>query len=216
MAGGGAPVVTMVAGVILEEKKVEGGLGYGYDLGFSVGLMTEANKHHIDRMALRAWFQRFSGYPQRIGFHQSRCHTSLFIYHQGSDTAYLLLYVDDIVLTASSTGLVQAIIASLHKEFAMTDLGPLNYFFGIHATRTASGMFLSQKQYASEIIEWAGMLSCHPCRTQVEPGAKLTSHGQPVKDPTLYRSLAGALQYLTFTRPDIFNVVQQICIFMHD
>ncbi|XP_071687953.1 uncharacterized mitochondrial protein AtMg00810-like [Rutidosis leptorrhynchoides] len=151
-----------------------------------------------------------------IGFHQSRCDTSLFIYRQGSDTAYLLLYVDNIVLTASSTGLLQRIISSLHKEFAMTDLGTLNYFLGIHATRNASGMFLSQRQYATEVIERAGMPTCHPCRTPVEPGAKLTSHGPPVKDPTLYRSLAGALQYLTFTRPDITYTVQQICLFMHD
>ncbi|XP_071689215.1 uncharacterized mitochondrial protein AtMg00810-like [Rutidosis leptorrhynchoides] len=108
------------------------------------------------------------------------------------------------------------IISSLHKEFAMTDLGPLNYFLGIHATRTASGMFLSQIQYATEIIERVGMPTSHPCRTPVEPGAKLTSHGPPVKDPTLYRSLAGALQYLTFTRLDISYAVQQICLFMHD
>ncbi|XP_071688908.1 uncharacterized mitochondrial protein AtMg00810-like [Rutidosis leptorrhynchoides] len=60
------------------------------------------------------------------------------------------------------------------------------------------------------------MATCHPCRTPVEPGAKLTTHGPPVKDPTLYRSLAGALQYLTFTRPDITYAVQQICLFMHD
>ncbi|XP_071738902.1 secreted RxLR effector protein 161-like [Rutidosis leptorrhynchoides] len=60
------------------------------------------------------------------------------------------------------------------------------------------------------------MATCHPCRTPVEPGDKLTTHGPPVKDPTLYRSLAGALQYLTFTRPDISYAVQQICLFMHD
>ncbi|XP_071719140.1 uncharacterized mitochondrial protein AtMg00810-like [Rutidosis leptorrhynchoides] len=60
------------------------------------------------------------------------------------------------------------------------------------------------------------MPSCHPCRTPVEPGAKLTSHGPPVKDLTLYRSLAGALQYLTFTRLDILYDIQQICLFMHD
>ncbi|XP_071738807.1 uncharacterized mitochondrial protein AtMg00810-like [Rutidosis leptorrhynchoides] len=60
------------------------------------------------------------------------------------------------------------------------------------------------------------MTSCRPCRTPVEPGAKLTSHGPPVKDPTLYRSLAGTLQYLTFTRPDISYSVQQLCLYMHD
>ncbi|XP_071691644.1 uncharacterized mitochondrial protein AtMg00810-like [Rutidosis leptorrhynchoides] len=98
----------------------------------------------------------------------------------------------------------------------MTDLGSLNYFLGIRATRTASGLFLSQKQYATEVIERAGMPTCHPCRTPVEPSAKLTCHGPPVKGPTLYLSLAGALQYLTFTRPNISYAVQQVCLFMHD
>nr|GFC64159.1 NBS-containing resistance-like protein [Tanacetum cinerariifolium] len=46
----------------------------------------------------------------------------------GSDIAYLLLYVDDIVLTASSRAFLQRIITLLHSEFAMTDLGSLNYF----------------------------------------------------------------------------------------
>ncbi|GKG32212.1 ribonuclease H-like domain-containing protein, partial [Tanacetum coccineum] len=46
--------------------------------------------------------------------------------------------------------------------------------------------------------------------------SKLGSDGDPVSDPTLYRSLAGALQYLTFTRPDLSYVVQQICLYMHD
>ncbi|XP_071713507.1 uncharacterized mitochondrial protein AtMg00810-like [Rutidosis leptorrhynchoides] len=119
-------------------------------------------------------------------------------------------------LQASSTGLLQRIIASLLTEFAMTDLGPLNYFLGISATRTALGLFLSQKQYAADILERANISTCHPCRTPVEPGAKLTTHGPPVADLTLYCSLAGALQYLTFTCPDISYVVQQVCLFMHD
>ncbi|GKA90445.1 hybrid signal transduction histidine kinase M, partial [Tanacetum coccineum] len=68
----------------------------------------------------------------------------------GADTAYLLLYVDDIVLTASSFDLLQQIITSLHAEFSMTDLGSLNYFLGISVTRNASGMFLSQQKYATE------------------------------------------------------------------
>ncbi|XP_071741270.1 uncharacterized mitochondrial protein AtMg00810-like [Rutidosis leptorrhynchoides] len=37
-----------------------------------------------------------------------------------------------------------------------------------------------------------------------------------VSNPTLYRILVSALQYLTFTQPDIMYVVQQLCLFMHD
>ncbi|GJX95769.1 ribonuclease H-like domain-containing protein, partial [Tanacetum coccineum] len=110
----------------------------------------------------------------------------------GSDT-YLLLYVDDIILTASSTSLLQCIVSLLHAEFAMTDLDPLNYFLGISATHTTSGIFLSQTKYVTEILEQAHMLSCNPCRTPIDTEKKLGPEGSPVTDPTLYRSLAGSL-----------------------
>ncbi|GJW67183.1 ribonuclease H-like domain-containing protein, partial [Tanacetum coccineum] len=168
------------------------------------------------KQAPRAWFQRFASYITRVGFHSSRCDSSLFIYKHGPDTAYLLLYVDDIVLTASSQPLLQRIIASLHQEFSMTDLGSLNYFLGISVTRDSSGLFLSQKKYAIEILEKAHMVSCNPSRTPVDTESKLGVDGDPVSDPTLYRSLAGSLQYLTFTRPDISYAVQQVCLHMHD
>ncbi|GJU28338.1 ribonuclease H-like domain-containing protein, partial [Tanacetum coccineum] len=168
------------------------------------------------KQAPRAWFQRFASYITRVGFSHSRCDSSLFIYRHGTDTAYLLLYVDDIVLTASSEGLLQRIIRSLHQEFAMTDLGPLNYFLGISVTRDSSGLFLSQKKYAVEILEKAHMVNCNPSRTPVDTESKLGVDGDPVSDPTLYRSLAGSLQYLTFTRPDISYAVQQVCLHMHD
>ncbi|XP_056685955.1 uncharacterized mitochondrial protein AtMg00810-like [Spinacia oleracea] len=131
--------------------------------------------------------------------------------------AYVLLYVDDIILSTSSDTLRKSIMSLLFSEFAMKDLGPLSYFLGIAVTRHSGGLFLSQKQYATEIIERAGMASCKPSSTPVDTKAKLSaSTGSPTDDPSLYRSLAGALQYLTFTRPDISYAVQQICLFMHD
>ncbi|GJX89987.1 ribonuclease H-like domain-containing protein [Tanacetum coccineum] len=147
---------------------------------------------------------------------QNKTDSSLFIFHKGPDTAYLLLYVDDIILTASSTSLLQRVISLLHAEFAMTDLDPLNYFLGISATRTTSGIFLFQIKYATEILEQAQMLNCNPCRTPIDTEKKLGPEGSLVTDPTLYCSLAGSLQYLTFTRPDLSYAVQQLCLYMHD
>ncbi|GJY72601.1 ribonuclease H-like domain-containing protein [Tanacetum coccineum] len=60
------------------------------------------------------------------------------------------------------------------------------------------------------------MLNCNPCKTPVDTDTKLGPHGSPVEDPSFYRSLVGALQYLTFTRPDLSYAVQQICLYMHD
>nr|GEZ05663.1 ribonuclease H-like domain-containing protein [Tanacetum cinerariifolium] len=97
-------------------------------------------------------------------------------------------------LAPSSTSLMQRIISLLHAEFAMTDLGPLNYFLGISTTRTTFGIFLSQTKYATEILEQAQMLNCNPCRTPIDTENKLGPEGSPVTDPTLYRSLVGSLQ----------------------
>jgi len=50
------------------------------------------------KQAPRAWHTRFATYLLSLGFVEAKSDTSLFTYHRGSDTAYLLLYVDDIVL----------------------------------------------------------------------------------------------------------------------
>nr|GEZ03795.1 hypothetical protein [Tanacetum cinerariifolium] len=101
-------------------------------------------------------------------------------------------------------------VCHLQSEFAMTDLGSLNYFFGISAQRSTSGLFLSQSKFAEEILERAHMQNCNPCWTLVDTKSKLGSDGDPVSDRTLYRSLVGALQYLTFTRSDLSYTVYQL------
>nr|AAN34944.1 Putative retroelement [Oryza sativa Japonica Group] len=169
------------------------------------------------KQAPRAWYQRFATYIRQLGFTSSASDTSLFIYKDGDNVAYLLLYVDDILLTASSTSLLQHITARLHSEFAMTDLGDLHFFLGISVTRSADGLFLSQWQYAVDLLRRAGMSECHPTATPVDARCKLSAtDGAPVSDPMEYRSLAGALQYLTLTRPEIAYAIQQVCLFMHD
>ena len=99
----------------------------------------------------------------------------------------------------------------------MKDLGPLHHFLGISVSRTPSSLHLSQRQYFLDILSRAGMSDCNPVSSPVDTKAKLSSTvGSPVHDPSLYRSLADALQYATLTRPDVAYVVQQVCLHMHD
>lgn len=86
--------------------------------------------------------------------------------------AYLLLYVDDIILTANTSSTLTSVINSLKAEFAMSDLGDIHHFLGVNVTRTASGLFLSQQQYLLEILDRASMLNCNPISTPVDTKAK--------------------------------------------
>ena len=68
----------------------------------------------------------------------------------------------------------------------MKDLEPLNYFLGITVTRHDGGLFLSQKKYADEILERAGMSSCKSCPTPIDTKQKLnTKTSTPYEDPPL-------------------------------
>jgi hypothetical protein len=171
------------------------------------------------KQAPQAWYQRFATYLRRLGFVASTSDTSLFVLKDGASIAYLLLYVEDIVLTASSSTLLQHIMARLSSEFAMTDLGDLHHFLGISVTRSPDGLFLSQRQYVVDLLQRTGMAECHSSATPVDTQAKLSvSVGAPLSasDSSDYKSLVGALQYLTLTRPDLPYAVQQVCLFMHD
>jgi hypothetical protein len=148
------------------------------------------------KQAPRVWYSRFASHLFQLGFTETKSDTSLFVYRKGEDIIYLLLYVDDIVLTASSMALLRRTISALQQEFSLKDLGQLHHLV--------------------DILDHAGMRDCKPCTTPVDINPKLSADGDPVSDATDFRSLAGALQYLTFTRPDISYVVQQICLHMHD
>jgi hypothetical protein len=165
----------------------------------------------------RAWYNRFATYIISLGFVEAKSDTSLFIFQRGTDTVYLLIYVDDIVLNASNAALLQRIISALKREFAMKDLGPLHHFLGVSVQYQVDGLFFTQRQFALNIFERTGMVDCKLVSTTVDTQAKVSAKSRPpIADLTYFRSLAGALQYLTFTCPDLAYAVQQICLYMHD
>ena len=97
------------------------------------------------KQAPRTWYQQFAEVVTNIGFVNSISDYSLFIFCHGSNIAYLLLYVDDIILNASSDTLRQSIMTQLSFEFAMKDLDPLSYFLGIAVSRNSTGYFFLNK-----------------------------------------------------------------------
>ena len=107
------------------------------------------------KQAPRAWYSRFATFLLTLGFTEAKTDTSLFIYLHRNETAYLLLYVDDIVLTASSQQLLERVISSLQQEFAMKDLGQLHHFLGVTVETRPSGLFFTSGSMHSTF--WSGL-----------------------------------------------------------
>ncbi|KAG7539479.1 Ribonuclease H-like superfamily [Arabidopsis suecica] len=168
------------------------------------------------KQAPRAWFDKFSSYLIEFGFICSTRDPSLFIYQQERSVMLLLLYVDDMVLTGNDSSLIKRLLDKLNEKFMMKDMGPLKYFLGIQAEFTPKGLFLNQEKYALDLLQNAGMMDCAPMPTPLPVQIDRMPHQNEVfQNPTYFRSLAGKLQYLTLTRPDIQYAVNLICQKMH-
>ncbi|CAL8147678.1 unnamed protein product [Prunus armeniaca] len=190
-----------------------------------VGFVDPTYPDHVCRLrrslyglkqAPRAWFHCFSSHLLRLGFITSQSDSSLFVYTQGSIHIYLLIYVDNILVTGSDPSCITTLISNLGRQFSMKDLGPANYFLGMEFVRTPSGLSITQTKYVVDLLKRVNMHEAKPVPTPALSGRRLSiSDGDPLPDPTEYRSTVGALQYLTLTRPDIAFVVNQVCQFMH-
>jgi hypothetical protein len=99
-----------------------------------------------------AWYSKLSTRLVQLGFVISKADMSLFIYNKNNIVLYLLLYVDDIVVTSSSTNAVTPLLQDLRSNFAIKGLGDLHYFLGIQVIKKNDGIILSQENYAVEIL----------------------------------------------------------------
>ncbi|RVX02403.1 Retrovirus-related Pol polyprotein from transposon RE1 [Vitis vinifera] len=108
---------------------------------------------------------------------------------------YLVVYVDDIVITDSNQDGIQKLKQHLFTHFQTKDLEKLKYFLGIEIAQSSSGVVLSQRKYALDILEEIGMLDCKPVDTPMDPNVKLVpGQGEPLGDPGRYRRLVGKFE----------------------
>lgn len=137
------------------------------------------------------------------------------MHHSSSTVIYILVYVDDLIITGTNPTLIQKFIQQLDRVFALKDLGDLHYFLGIQINRSNNSLTLNQQGYIRDILERTHMSDSTPLSTPANAPSKLTSTGDPFSDPKLYRQVVGALQYTTITRPDITDAVNRVCQYMH-
>ena len=168
------------------------------------------------KQSSRAWFGRFSYVVQEFGMLCSTAYHSVFYHHNSSgECIYLVVYVDDIVITGSDQDGIQKLKQHLFTNFQTKDLGKLKYFLGIEIAQSSSGVVLSQRKYALDILEETGMLDCKQVGTPMDHNVKLVpGQGESLGDLGRYRRLVGKLNYLTITRPNISFPVSVVSQFL--
>jgi hypothetical protein len=103
------------------------------------------------------WFDRFYKFLIFLGFVSSQTDRSFFIYCQDSTKLFILVYVDDIIVTGSDNSIISRFLDQIQTAFPITDLGDLHYFLGIEATRVSTGYLFCQSKYIEEILQAVGL-----------------------------------------------------------
>ena len=144
----------------------------------------------------QAWFNWFSSVVQEFGMIRSTTDHSVF-YHDAStgQCIYLIVYVDDIVITGNDHNGIQKLKQYLFSHFQTKDLGKAQF---------NSKVVISQRKYTLDILTDTDVSDYKPVVTPMNPNVKLVPcPGEPLQDPGRYRQLVGKLNYLTITRSDI-------------
>lgn len=117
------------------------------------------------KQAPRAWYNEFRLFLIQLGFVNSIADVSLFVLNKTPILLYVLVYVDNIVVTGNNTNAVTQTIKELSDRFSLNDHGELSYFLGMEATRTSSGLYLTQTKYITDLLTRTNMANVKPVST---------------------------------------------------
>ncbi|GJU54752.1 retrovirus-related pol polyprotein from transposon TNT 1-94 [Tanacetum coccineum] len=158
------------------------------------------------KQAPRAWYDELSTFLLQNHFFKGIIDPTLFIRRFDDDILVVQVYVDDIIFGSTHPRYTQLFSDLMKSRFEMSMMGEMTFFLGLQVNQSPRGIFINQSNYVLEILKKYGMETCDPVGTPMEIKDKLDldQNGSPV-DATKYRSMIGALMYLTSSRPDIVH-----------
>lgn len=158
----------------------------------------------------RNWNNMLHNYFTQEGFVQSLADPCVYVKGTETGRVIAIVWVDDIIISASNTAVLKGVKESLMKRFKMKDLGVLSWFLGIQFRCERDCIEMNQTQYVERILSKFKMSDCKPKAVPCELGANKAceSNGSEFENASLYREIVGSLIYLmTCTRPDLCYVV---------
>nr|GEW04426.1 hypothetical protein [Tanacetum cinerariifolium] len=162
------------------------------------------------KQAPRAWYNKLSTFLLQNHFFKGTIDPMLFIRRFHDDILVVHVYVDDIIFGSTHPRYIQLFYDPMKGRFEMSMMGEMTFFLGLQVNQSPCGIFINQSNYVLEILKKHRMESCDPVGIlmKIKDKLDLDQNGTPV-DATKYRSMIGALMYLTSSRP---NIVHATCL----
>ncbi|GJW32445.1 retrovirus-related pol polyprotein from transposon TNT 1-94 [Tanacetum coccineum] len=155
------------------------------------------------KQAPRAWYDKLSSFLIEHGFTKGIIDPTLFTRRHGEDILLVQVYVDDIIFGSTNPDFSKRFANLMKNNFEMSMMGELKFFLGLQVHQSPRGIFISQSQYAIELLKKHGLDECVSMSTPMAT-ERLDAdlQGTPT-DQTTYRRIIGELMYLTANRLDI-------------
>ena len=185
--------------------------GYEEDIGVGGKVVCKLNRSLYGlKQSGRNWNQMLHKFFTSYKFTQAKCDACVYMQSRGSGVILVLIWVDDMVISASSLILMSKIKDLLKQTFRMKDMGEISWFLGIKFSRGAGYLTMNQSEYIRKKLKEFGMLNAKPRGTPCEVGDYKVVDSDDC-DPSKYRNMVGSIIYaMTCTRPDLSWVVTKL------
>ncbi|GJY70368.1 retrovirus-related pol polyprotein from transposon TNT 1-94 [Tanacetum coccineum] len=155
------------------------------------------------KQAPRAWYDKLFSFLIEHGFTKGIIDLTLFTRRHGGHILLVQVYVDDIIFGSTNPDFSKRFANLIKNNFEMSMMGEIKFFLRLQVHQSPRGIFISQSQYAIELLKKHGLDECVSMSTPMAT-ERLDAdlHGTPTNQTT-YHHMIGGIMYLTASHPDI-------------
>ncbi|GJU38408.1 retrovirus-related pol polyprotein from transposon TNT 1-94 [Tanacetum coccineum] len=155
------------------------------------------------KQAPRTWYDKLSSFLIKYGITKGIIDPTLFIRRHGEDILLVQVYVDDIIFGLTNLDFSKCFANLMKNNFEMSMMGEQKFFLRLQVHQSPRGIFISQSQYAIELLKKHGLDECVSMSTPMATERLDADLQGTLTDQTTYRRMIGGLMYLIVSQPDI-------------
>ena len=164
----------------------------------------------------REWNKEFDNKIKAFGFQRLKSDPCVYIRRDADGISILTVWVDDLLLFASSEQLMKRMKEDIGSQWEATDMGDPTKIVGIEITQTCDSIMITQQKYIEAILKREHMEEANPVSTPLDKSIKIgpNPEGNKGDRSNCFAKLLGELQFLAnATRPDMAHTINRLAAY---